>query len=408
MRIAIIHEHYPWPINSGANARVASLITHLENKNHDVTLIVASDRKRKICLRNRKIKVINYTAPGLKNRLREIKWSMDDFLEKINFPTIDSMLLKIFNDGLSSKSNDYWLRCPPGLAGFVEKEWLAKRYDIVIVEYLWMRDSVSLIKDKTLVVIDTHDILSQRALEFKNNGIAFPFSISLEQEINEIDQFDAAIAIQDREATLIRKMVKKTHVIQTRIDLFTPLPPPEIRPIKNILFVGGLNECNTQGIAWFIRNVWPKIIDSKRDIELHIVGRVTKGIPPELLQDGIFIHGFVENITSFYQDANVCINPVFFGTGLKIKSVEAIGHSRPLITTDVGIDGITPHPEHACLVANTVNEWVTALKNILYNEEIIESMSQASREYSLKWLSSEKIYAELDSWINLHSKKNTC
>lgn len=407
MRIAIIHEHYPWPINSGINSRVASLITHLEKINHEVTLIVASDRKRKIPPRNRKTLVKNYTAPGIKNRLREIKWGIDDFLERINFPTVDSILLKIFKDKFSAKNNDYWLRCPPGLASFVEKEWLANRYDIVIVEYLWMKDSVSLIKDKTLVVLDTIDILSQRALEFKNNGIVFPFSISLEQEINEIDQFDAAIAIQDREATLIKQMVKKTHVIQTRIDLFTPLPPPTIKKTKKILFVGGLNECNTQGIDWFIRNVWPEIIDSMRDIELHIVGRVTKGIAPELQQDSIFIHGFVENITSFYRDADICINPVFFGTGLKIKSVEAIGHSRPLITTNVGIDGITPYPEHACLVANTVNEWVTALKDTLYNEEIVRSMSQASLEYSSKWLSSEEIYAELDNWISMHSNKET-
>ena len=50
--------------------------------------------------------------------------------------------------------------------------------------------------------------------------------------------------------------------------------------------------------------------------------------------------GSVDALTDFYKDCDVVINPERGGTGIKIKSLDAMAHGMPLLTTVAGAIGL--------------------------------------------------------------------
>jgi glycosyltransferase involved in cell wall biosynthesis len=70
------------------------------------------------------------------------------------------------------------------------------------------------------------------------------------------------------------------------------------------------------------------------------------------LPEGIYFHGEVEDALSFIRDKSICIIPLWAGSGLKIKLVEALSASKPVITTTIGIEGVPEGVEAYCGVAD--------------------------------------------------------
>ncbi len=83
--------------------------------------------------------------------------------------------------------------------------------------------------------------------------------------------------------------------------------------------------------------------------ELRVVG--TLGLRVETDDPSVKIMGLVDDLDAAYAGARVVINPAVAGTGLKIKTVEALCHHCPLVTWPSGVEGITPDLRALCYVA---------------------------------------------------------
>jgi succinoglycan biosynthesis protein ExoO len=59
-----------------------------------------------------------------------------------------------------------------------------------------------------------------------------------------------------------------------------------------------------------------------------------------LPESGIEFAGISNQLKNEYSDAAVVINPLLFGSGLKIKSIEAVASGRALVATKVGVEGL--------------------------------------------------------------------
>ena len=58
------------------------------------------------------------------------------------------------------------------------------------------------------------------------------------------------------------------------------------------------------------------------------------------IADGVLSIGPVETIDVFWPNIDIAINPIRFGSGLKIKNVEALAYGLPLLTTPIGAEGL--------------------------------------------------------------------
>ncbi|MFT5709731.1 MAG: glycosyltransferase involved in cell wall biosynthesis [Halioglobus sp.] len=149
-----------------------------------------------------------------------------------------------------------------------------------------------------------------------------------------------------------------------------------------LMYVGFLGwEPNTQGLLWFIEQVWPKLVERHPDLRFDIVG---KG--PDLrlqeaasMWDGITLKGFVPNLQEIYNDARVSVAPVLFGSGMKVKVLDAMARGMPTVTTSVGAEGIDIETGKHMLVADEPAEMAMHIERLLSDPELWQLLQSESR-----------------------------
>lgn len=147
---------------------------------------------------------------------------------------------------------------------------------------------------------------------------------------------------------------------------------------KNIkvLFVGSLFGPNIEGIKWFIKNVMPYI-----NVNLQILGKNMESKKKEL-ENGIKrinVIGSVASISDYYYDADIVVMPIFYGSGMKIKTVEALMYGKTIFATDEALEGYDKFKAglqgERC---NTAKEFIEKI-NIYSKEKIIKKYNEDSR-----------------------------
>ena len=203
-------------------------------------------------------------------------------------------------------------------------------------EYLWMAHSLTVVTDGIVKIIDTHDLMHKRAAIYDPHGIKPYCRISREREAEQLNKADVIIAIQDREAKEFEAMCPERKVVTVGhwVDDIKAYPCDESSNI--IMLVGSDNPSNVMGANQFLAH-WHEIRKQCPDIELRVYGSLCDKIEPA---PGIELYGFVQLLDRAYATAKLVINPTTLGTGLKIKTVEAMAHGRAVVSTPCGAEGI--------------------------------------------------------------------
>jgi glycosyltransferase involved in cell wall biosynthesis len=111
-----------------------------------------------------------------------------------------------------------------------------------------------------------------------------------------------------------------------------------------LLFNGTFNYLpNQNALRLIIYNIAPLLERQKQFVYTILV--CGKDIPPALTAaapPGVILAGFVEDITTYFTGADIFINPVTEGGGIKTKLVEALGHNLNAVSTVNGAIGVDP------------------------------------------------------------------
>jgi glycosyltransferase involved in cell wall biosynthesis len=103
----------------------------------------------------------------------------------------------------------------------------------------------------------------------------------------------------------------------------------------DLLFVGQSTGPNLVGIRWFLEEVWPLL--AERRYSISIVGKIETLVReqlPDLYErfKGLFV-GPVAELEPYYAAARCVIAPMISGTGISIKTVEALALGKPFVGT---------------------------------------------------------------------------
>lgn len=123
--------------------------------------------------------------------------------------------------------------------------------------------------------------------------------------------------------------------------------PPHVPPGAPVVIVVSYlaRDENDKAALWTLDHVWPRVLDRRPDARLRLVGggasdglrRRVAGLSPG---SGVELAGFVDDLDAEYDAAAVALVPVLQGAGVKFKTVEALCHGVPVVTTTVGAEGI--------------------------------------------------------------------
>jgi glycosyltransferase involved in cell wall biosynthesis len=154
------------------------------------------------------------------------------------------------------------------------------------------------------------------------------------------------------------------------------------------VFVGsGAFDPYERGLAWFVRNVIPRLRD-RVPVEFDVVGeRPSRPVPAP----GVAYVGHVPAVRPWYERAHAAVVPLFEGSGTRLKIVEAMAQGRPVVSTTLGASGLPLSSDVHYLRADDADAFVTALaalaKNIERGDGAVDAMLDRARSAitSLFW-----------------------
>jgi len=404
-QLAIVCDTIPYPARSGDNQRIAELIAILRQKGWFVHLILCKflDRhQRKECSAH--VDVLHtYTGNGwdirLRNGLRHVVRFTDRVGARFGFPPAEDIASCILGRSIAPAVLNYWQRYPNGLDLFVAR--LADVFPLkaLIVEYIWLYPAAAQLKRRIPRLLDTHDIQHKRVEEFASRGLTFPLHISREREADIFKDFDSVIAIQSEEAALIKSMCPDLRVLTAGSSgAYRGLSADE--PIVGrVFYIGGYNGANIDGLRRFLKSVWPMICAESPNAHLHVCGNIYRAFIGERFERVRFLK-HVADPEREYREASVIINPSRIGTGLKIKSIEALARGKPLVTTAKGIEGLPDDVRRAALVCNDDKDFGAQVGQLLHDPEMRKRVCVNTRAFADKYLQPHAVYKELLDFLN--------
>lgn len=241
--------------------------------------------------------------------------------------------------------DDWW---DDAIGRFIQYKTAGMHFAACIVNYSFFSKVFDYLPSSTLKILDTHDRLSGRRELLEKNGVGPEFFYtSEEEERRALNRADVLIAINPEEASFFRQCSSKPvltigHVVEGRVTSIR-------RPFdRRFGFLGSSNSVNVKNVNDFLSHLSR---ESKQDLgaaRLEVVGSCSsKVVVPRGCPIEVRLHGRVDNVQDFYSNVDCVIIPFRFGTGQKIKMIEALSYGLPIISTKEGSGGsATDHPAH--------------------------------------------------------------
>ncbi|MGE5217012.1 MAG: glycosyltransferase family 4 protein [Chloroflexota bacterium] len=334
----------------------------------------------------------------LRNGLRRAVRYLDRAGNTIGLPPMETIAGRLLGRPLSPLVIDYWQRYPNGLSEFVAELQARFRWDAVIVEYIWLHRSIDNLKNGIIRLLDTHDIQYKRVEEFTARGMVFPLKITRDEERRIFERFDAVIAIQSAEANIIRGMCPRLRVLTVGSSGYFPASAPS-RPVDGrLLYVGGYNGANIDGLRRFLHGTWPEVLRQIPGASLHVCGHIYRAFGGQRFNSVKFL-GHKENLDQEYAEATVVINPAWIGTGLKIKTIEALNRGKPLVTTRKGIEGLPHDAEPSAFIAEDDESFASAVVRLMTDPQARQALSRSALVFANAHLNKRAVYQELFQFL---------
>lgn len=203
----------------------------------------------------------------------------------------------------------------------------------------------------------------------------------LEQRL--VPTFDQGLACSTVDRDMLQKRFPGVvwHVVPN-----TAPPPPDRPAIQHDLFtftfVGTLDyPPNTDALYFFCREVLPLIRqESTRPFRILIAGRSPEagilslaGIPE------VSVIANPPEIAEVYAQTDVALAPIRAGGGTRIKILEAFSYGIPMISTDLGAEGIDAQSGEHLLIANDAQTFARCCLDLMGDSVLRTRLSLAGQ-----------------------------
>ncbi|MCB4823656.1 hypothetical protein [Roseicella aerolata] len=257
----------------------------------------------------------------------------------------------------------------------LQRRW---RYDAVLVNYVWMSRVLEGVSD-AFRIIDTHDLFGDRHLVAQAAGIdpSWFFTTAVE-EGRGLARADLVLAIQGDEAQVLRG--RSATPVET-LGHMLPLRFLETRPAGAIRapfgYFGSANPWNITSVR-----ALDAALAGEAGLPWLLAGRILQRRDLSLASAPLRLEQVPE--PSVFYDAVECVlNPMVPGTGLKIKTVEALAYGRPILGTRHAFSGLpAEHPAHC---ATEIPEIVALMRAWRDSAAFRAELAQASRLLALRY-----------------------
>ena len=161
-----------------------------------------------------------------------------------------------------------------------------------------------------------------------------------------------------------------------------------------LVFIGlQTYEPNIDGSRFLIERVLPILQELRPEVRIRIVGRAGPEVR-ELARPNVEIVGEVENIEAELARADLAVVPLRIGAGTRIKILEALAHRLPIVTTNLGCEGLPLSSGVHCEIADSASAFAESCDLLLGDSGKRIEMTDAG----------VALQGERFNWVNIRSR----
>jgi polysaccharide biosynthesis protein PslH len=210
-------------------------------------------------------------------------------------------------------------------------------------------------------------------------------------ELDNISLCDVLLPITERDLRIFRLLGYKGEALITPVGLNSRDYRANWQIFNKKLsigFIGALDWMpNQEGLKWFLENVWTENTHSDTEgwkkLRLHIAGRNAPGWLRNVKVKNVQFIGEVPDAQRFMNDHAIAIVPLFSGSGIRVKILEAMMLGRVVLTTSMGLEGINARDGKEVLIANTAYEFAEKIDSCLNNPDTLREIGENARAFAL-------------------------
>lgn len=367
MKVLLIYPGLTHPIDAGNKYWAVSQADELRRLGHDVSML---------CI----------NVPGLKSdsgaNMREIDMTRQYWGNRCHIFNAPIWLRvryacimnyrRIFCNGYY-KCDDLF---PVGLTQYVRRLQKKYGYDACIVNYYWLTKVFEGVRFRHMAV-NTHDVFANRDIitESRNPWMC----TTAAEEAKGLGRAQTIFALQDEESIYFKRIAPESHVSVVYCPYKTDMIP--VTHNHNIVMLSSANDFNVKGFRWFCEKVYPSIVREFPDVNLVVAGNICSKFTEYAGKEHFTFLGRVDDAKDLYKRGDVAINPCPGGTGLKIKTFEALSYGRVAMVHPHSTKGIYRSDSSPVFSSDNPEDWVDFLKTVWSDETLLSKIMNGSIAY---------------------------
>lgn len=218
-------------------------------------------------------------------------------------------------------------------------------------------------------------------------------------ELELISAADKVLAVSEEEIrTIVESGGRGDHIFVWGhpSEPVTPRTPYAGR--IDLLFVGGFLHSpspNEDAIVHFVNAVFPRIRAALPGVGLRIVGHNPPRPVRDLASPVVSVLGFAPDLGQHYESCRIFVNPIRYAAGIALKTVEAMAHGIPVVTSDVGARGLGIRDGDEALVADSDDEFANAVIHLYQDEQLWYGLQEGALALVERRFHPKRLEAEL-------------
>lgn len=380
MRILVVDEEIPCPLNSGKRLRTFNLLKPLAAE-HDITFLC---RQRE------------HVADNSSSTLEEagIKTVVvpDPVRKKQGVKFYSALFANLFSRYPYTVSSHYSDSLITRIADLLQKQ----HFDLIHCEWTPYAINLQPWLGTMPTVVDAHNIeamIWKRNFQVEQNLLKRGYIYLQWQKMASFEQhffpkFSRCVAVSQQDARHIDKFVAKgrVDVVANGVDVnyFTRKHhrSQNIASHQKLVFTGSLDwRPNVDGLLFFLGKIFPLIKSRYPQCSLVIVGRNPMPVLRAQVAGmrDVVLTGTVDDVRPYMEDADVYVVPLRIGGGSRLKILEALSMQMPIVSTTIGAEGLEVTPHKDILLADTPEDFAAAVASVFDDNNKADNLGEQGR-----------------------------
>jgi sugar transferase (PEP-CTERM/EpsH1 system associated) len=192
-----------------------------------------------------------------------------------------------------------------------------------------------------------------------------------------------AVAVSQSEAVDIKGLNPDlaVEVVDNGVDLHYFTPSPDEAERNSMVFVGAMHwRPNQDAVTYFVNDILPRVRRARPDASITIVGQ---GPPPHIRKldtlAGVHVAGRVDDVRPYVDAASVYVVPLRIGGGTRLKILEALAMKKAVVSTSVGAEGLEVIDGTHVLIADSAGTFAAKIELLMSDPALRKRLGEAGR-----------------------------